>query len=88
MATFRLRHFSNPQVLRGVAPHRLLAFLNPYRDFFIGRDYELPADVSEELDYERLVNIFGPSGIIVGDGTIAGERNPQQCKTKSSINIS
>ena len=58
MATFRLRHFSNPQVLRGVAPHRLLAFLNPYRDFFIGRDYELPADVSEELDYERLVNIF------------------------------
>jgi hypothetical protein len=30
----------------------------------------------------------GPSGIIVGDGTIAGERNPQQCKTKSSINIS
>jgi hypothetical protein len=33
-------------------------------------------------------SIFGPSGIIVGDGTIAGERNPQQCKTKSSINIS
>jgi predicted amidohydrolase YtcJ len=30
----------------------------------------------------------GPSGISVGDGTIAGERNPQQCKTKSSINIS
>jgi len=30
----------------------------------------------------------GPSGISVGDGTIAGERNLQQCKTKSSINIS
>ena len=35
----------------------------------------------------RITNV-GPSGIIVGDGTIAGERNPQQCKTKSSINIS
>ena len=30
----------------------------------------------------------GPSGIIVGDGTIAWERNPQQCKTKSFTNIS
>ena len=28
----------------------------------------------------------GPSGIIVGDGIIAGERNPQQCKTKSYTN--
>ena len=33
-------------------------------------------------------DFLGPSGISVGDGTIAGERNPQQCKTKSSINIS
>ena len=31
---------------------------------------------------------YGPSGISVGDGTIAGERAPQQCKTKSFINIS
>jgi hypothetical protein len=30
---------------------------------------------------------IGPSGISVGAGTIAGEKNPQQCKTKSSINI-
>ena len=29
----------------------------------------------------------GPSGIIVGDGTLAGERSPQQCKTKSLTNI-
>jgi threonine aldolase len=29
-----------------------------------------------------------PSGISVVDGTIAGERNPQQCKTKIAINIS
>jgi hypothetical protein len=28
----------------------------------------------------------GPSGIIVGDGIIARERNPQQCKTKSYTN--
>ncbi len=31
---------------------------------------------------------IGTSGISVGDGTLAGERNPQQCKTKSSMNIS
>ena len=31
--------------------------------------------------------IYDPSGIIVGDGTIDGERNPQRCKTKSSTNM-
>lgn len=30
----------------------------------------------------------GPPGISVGDGTVAGETNPQHCKKKSSISIS
>ncbi len=59
MATFRLRHFSSPSVLRAIAPERLLAFLNPYRDFFAGRGYDLPAaDAEEEIEYQRLINVF------------------------------
>jgi hypothetical protein len=59
MATFRLRHFSNPQTLRAIEPARLLQFLEPYRTYFASREYELPpADSTETLDYQALVNIF------------------------------
>lgn len=59
MATFRLRHFANPQTLRAIAPGRLLQFLNPFRDYFGMRGYELPAVGSvEEFDYQALVDIF------------------------------
>jgi len=39
----------------------------------------------DTVDSTLSVNLCktGPSGIIVGDGTIAGERNSQLCKTKS-----
>lgn len=59
MATFRLRHFSSPHVLRAIAPDRLLAFLRPYRSFLAERGYELPADADqEEIEYQRLIDIF------------------------------
>jgi hypothetical protein len=59
MPTYRLRHFSSPHVLRSIDPHRLLAFLRPYDDFFSGRGYELPVrDSDEEIDYQRLLDIF------------------------------
>jgi hypothetical protein len=59
MATFQLRRFSNPLVLRAIDPERLLAFLDPFRDFFAVRGYALPqADTDEEVDYSRLVRIF------------------------------
>ena len=59
MATFRLRHFSNPQVLRAIAPQRLLAFLHPFQGFFAGRGYKLPnKDAVEDIDYQRLIDIF------------------------------
>ena len=48
----------------------------------------LPKTFDSAGDSQTANNFWGPSGISVGDGTIAGERNPQQCKTKSSINIS
>jgi len=59
MATFRLRHFSSPHVLRAIAPDQLLAFLDPFRDFFASRGYEPPVEgADEEIEYQRLIDIF------------------------------
>lgn len=59
MATFRLRHFSSPHVLRSIAPERLLSFLQSYHVFFADRGYELPvAEAEEEIEYQRLIDIF------------------------------
>ncbi len=63
MATFRLRHFSSPNVLRAISSDRLLAFLHPYRGFFAGRGYEIPAEDTEEaIEYQRLIDIFMTPG--------------------------
>ncbi len=59
MATFRLRHFSNPATLRSIEPERLLNLLDPYRAFFVGREYTLPATGGgDAIDYQALVDIF------------------------------
>jgi hypothetical protein len=59
MATFRLRRFSNPEILQAIAPRRLLAFLEPHRAFFEARGLGLPrAPTPRAIDYERLVNLF------------------------------
>ena len=59
MATFRLRRFSNPEILRAIAPTRLLAFLEPHRDCFADCRLILPrAPTAGTIDYEGLVNLF------------------------------
>ncbi len=59
MATFRLRHFSNPTTLRSIEPERLLGLLDPYRPFFTERGCPLPAaGGGEEIDCQSLVDIF------------------------------
>jgi hypothetical protein len=61
MPAFRLRHFSDPQTLQGIAPSRLIRFLSPHREFFVSRGFELPAPdapESSELDYTKLAAIF------------------------------
>ncbi|MCS7168091.1 MAG: hypothetical protein RMI91_11855 [Gemmatales bacterium] len=59
MATFSLRRFSCPETLRAIAPERMLAFLEPYRQFFQSRGVPLPANVSDgNLDYEKLAAIL------------------------------
>jgi hypothetical protein len=59
MATFRLRRFSNPEVLRAIAPRRLIAFLQPHRTFFEARGLVFPrAPGVGPIDYEALVDLF------------------------------
>ncbi len=59
MATFRLRRFSCPEILKGVAPQRLIAFLEPQRRFFTSRGFAMPPPGStEELDFKGLIEIF------------------------------
>jgi hypothetical protein len=59
MATFRLRHFSNPGTLRSIAPERLLALLAPHREFFAQRGCPLPAEAdADQIDYHELVSVF------------------------------
>jgi hypothetical protein len=59
MATFRLRHFSRPEILRATAPDRLLRFLEPYARWLIERGVPLPSAGSGRLpDYEGLAGAF------------------------------
>lgn len=55
MATFNLRRFSKPGMLRRIDPEHLIAFLEPYADYFSNRGVELPStDNGDELDYKAL----------------------------------
>jgi len=61
MGSYRLRHFTNLDVLRAIEPSRLIRFLEPFRSFFAARGYALPpANAAGEvrIDYPQLVNIF------------------------------
>ena len=59
MATYSLRRFSCPETLKAIAPTKLLAFLKPYRSFFLSRGVTLPQFASaEDLDYEEFVKVF------------------------------
>lgn len=60
MATFSLKRFTKPGILRRIDEPLLLQFLNPHRDFFIGRGVALPAldDESGEIDYDGLASVF------------------------------
>jgi hypothetical protein len=55
IATFNLRRFSKPGMLRMIEPEHLIAFLEPYADYFSNRGVELPSiGNGDELDYKAL----------------------------------
>lgn len=59
MAMFRLPHFASPEILAAIDRRRLIAFLDPYRDYFASCGIELPArDSGDGLDCESLVRAF------------------------------
>lgn len=58
MPTFHLRRFSSPETLRAMAPVHLLAFLEPYRDYFASHGLRLPTDPDGDVDFEQLVRHF------------------------------
>jgi hypothetical protein len=59
MATWSLRRFSCPEVLKSINPDHLVAFLKPHRRFFTSRGVSLPApNATDEIDYQALVKVF------------------------------
>lgn len=57
MAKFHLPRFSNLLALRSIDPRRLLALLEPYREFFAGRGFSFPT-ASADIDLQKLVDIL------------------------------
>jgi hypothetical protein len=61
MATsFKLKHFSNPSVLKQIKPILLLGLLDPFRDFLKSKDEQ--AIVGNVIDYDKLAAILMAPG--------------------------
>ena len=58
MATFNLRKFTNPDVLKTIAPGRLVAFLSPWRGYLVGRGLDFPPHNPHHIDYDVLAHIL------------------------------
>ena len=57
MAAFNLRTFSNPDLLRSIAPKRLAAFFLPWRPYLVGRGFAFPTD-GAPIDCEHLSRVL------------------------------
>ena len=59
MATFNLRRFSKPEMLRRIDRKHLIAFLEPHAAYFSARGVELPPVQQEDgLDYNALSHLL------------------------------
>ncbi len=70
MATYSLRRFTRPEILRKIDRRLLLRFLDPYRAFFAARGVALPAadGGSGEIDSDGLAKVFmAPDADTPGD---------------------
>jgi len=59
VATFRLRHLSDPAVLKAMRPDNLVAILKPYKARLSELRFELPIESDDELDVDALVKVLG-----------------------------
>ncbi|MBF0143067.1 MAG: hypothetical protein HQL59_06365 [Magnetococcales bacterium] len=57
MATFNPRRFARPECLKAVTPHRLLAFLNHFREYLDGR-IRLPERAEDGIPYSKLATVL------------------------------
>jgi hypothetical protein len=58
MATYSLRKFAQPDVLKNIHEDNLLRFLSPYTDYLTGRGFKLQKNGSGQLDYGLLCQIL------------------------------
>src|SRR4051794_9571566 len=58
MASFHLRKFTDPDVLKTIAPARLSTFLNPWREYLAGRGLHFPSNGSGGIDCDALAHIL------------------------------
>lgn len=59
MPTYNLRRFSDPSVLKHIAPARLFQLLSPHIDYFSGRGVAVPPPGSHNgIDYQDLANVL------------------------------
>ncbi len=59
MATFNLRRFSKPEMLRKIDRSHLITFFEPYTEYLSGRGIELPSAADENgLDYSVMSNVL------------------------------
>src|SRR5579863_2108471 len=53
-----LPRFANAETLKHIAPPELLAFFDPFREYFARRGYDLPKDPTVAVDYQALTAIL------------------------------
>jgi len=59
MATFNLRRFSRPDIIKSIALKHLLAFLRPFDTFLAGRGFQVPAQATpDNFDYDGLCDVL------------------------------
>ncbi|WP_294925056.1 hypothetical protein [uncultured Paracoccus sp.] len=75
MPAFNPRIFSNPDRLKQIAPARLKAFLEPWKDYFLSRNLDLAAWSTDDIPLEAIASVLMnpdasvPEDMVIGTAT-------------------
>jgi len=58
MSNFNLRRFTTVDVLKSIRIENLLAFLSPYREYFVSKGVLMPNGTASSFDYKGLIAVF------------------------------